>query len=117
MAQFNEGFQREKQPWGYTQVVSTTTRFRSQYLTVLPGRRTSLHYHDTKVETLYVLEGFGYIEANGERKAVRPGDRVTIPAGEHHRIEAGPNGDLVLLQLASPEINDIVFVEDDYGRA
>ena len=52
------------------------------------GGRTERHYHKLAEEFYFILEGAGEIELDGERRMVRPGDAIFIPAGTWHTIVA-----------------------------
>jgi len=55
---------------------------------VAAGDRTQRYYHKIAEELYFILEGTGEIELNGERRRVRSGDAILIPAGAWHAIVA-----------------------------
>jgi mannose-6-phosphate isomerase len=71
------------------------------------------------VETLLVLDGTLQVEL--ERAGawatltLEPGETVHLPAGARHRLSA-PNGPVRVVEVSTPEIDDVVRHEDDYGR-
>lgn len=57
-----------------------------------PDQATQRHYHAEAEEIYYVIDGFGEMEINGERRRVRVGDAVLIPPGAWHELRAGEEG-------------------------
>ena len=83
------------------------------------GTKTSFQYHEHKVETNFLLEGV--VEAWFEDKKghidiqiLKAGSIWTIPAGIRHRIVTLE--DIVLMESSSPEVDDVVRIEDDTLR-
>ncbi len=111
---------RVDKPWGYELIFAHTDRYAGKILHVDAGQALSLQYHERKDETLYLLEG-DYeliVEENGEmvRHQIRPGQSYHIPAGTRHRMVAGAEG-CDILEVSTPELDDVVRLEDRYGRA
>ncbi len=52
------------------------------------GISTERHYHKQAEEFYFILEGSGFIEVNGENRAVGPGDAILISPGAWHSITA-----------------------------
>jgi mannose-6-phosphate isomerase len=107
--------QHTDKPWGHEELL-----IRGSYvlkrLYVRGGQRLSLQYHEHKVETLVVTSGQAEILLDGVVCRYGPGEIVHVPAGVTHRIGAGA-GDVELLEASTPELDDVVRVEDDYGRS
>jgi mannose-6-phosphate isomerase len=107
-------------PWGYELIFAHTERYVGKILHVDAGEALSLQYHETKDETLFLLEG-DYelvVEEDGElvERHIRAGDSYHVPAGTRHRMVAGPEG-CNILEVSTPELDDVVRLEDRYGRA
>ena len=85
-------------------------------LHIRADRRLSLQFHERKVETLMVANGTAEMTLDGAVYRYGPGEVVHIPAGVVHRI-AAVEGDLDLFEASTPELDDLVRLEDDYGRA
>lgn len=88
-------------------------------LYIKSGTKTSFQYHLNKVETNFLLEG--RVEAwfevqNGQidAKELGPGSIWTIPAGTKHRIITLT--DVILIEASSPEVDDVIRIEDDTCR-
>jgi quercetin dioxygenase-like cupin family protein len=78
------------------------------------GHRCSLQFHEQKHETVYVVQGTLQLHLNGEDKVMRANDFVVIPNGQIHRMTALE--DTFYLEASSPQLEDVIRVEDDYGR-
>ena len=78
------------------------------------GSRTSLHYHRLKKESMFVLEGeLKVIHPKGE-VIVGKGECIVLEPNETHRLV--PLKDLKIIEISTPQLDDVVRVEDDYGR-
>ncbi len=110
---------RVPKPWGHELIFAENERYAGKILHLDPGHSLSLQYHERKDETLYVLSGEAElsVEVNGEMKEIRlsPGEAYRIRPRVRHRLRAGRATDLV--EVSSPELDDVVRLEDAYGRA
>lgn len=103
-------------PWGKEEILSVQDGYMVKRLHMTKGQRCSLQYHKYKTETVYVLRGVLLLHINGRMKSMVPGDYHTIFPGEVHRMEGGAREDVVYLEASTPELDDTIRVEDDYGR-
>ena len=55
------------------------------------GRATDRHYHKLSEDFYFILEGNGFMEIDGEKRSVGPGDAILIPALAWHQITAAEN--------------------------
>tara|TARA_B100000674_G_scaffold493241_1_gene515057 strand:- start:410 stop:754 length:345 start_codon:yes stop_codon:yes gene_type:complete len=106
-------------PWGSEELLEINEKYMLKKLVMRSGHKCSLQYHKNKIETIYVLKGLlriylGSDENSLSFKDFAPGESVTIPAGEIHRME-GIN-DSVYLEASTPEIDDVIRIQDDYSR-
>jgi len=112
---------RIEKPWGYELVWAHSDRYCGKLLFVRAGEQLSLQFHNRKDETIYVHEGRIEIEisAPGDRipesEVVGPGSAFHIRPGMIHRWRALE--DSVVLEASTPELDDVVRLEDRYGRA
>ena len=104
-----------EKPWGAEYVWAETDRYAGKLLYVRAGHSLSLQYHERKMESMWVLSGAGTIEIDGKPRAISPGSTVTILPGTLHRLTA--QLDLSVLEVSTPELDDVVRVQDIYGRA
>jgi mannose-6-phosphate isomerase len=111
---------RIDKPWGHELWFARTDRYAGKVLHVKQGHRLSLQYHRSKDETSYVLRGrlrltSGTDLAEMAAADLGPGDIWRNPPGTIHTIEALEDADIV--EVSTPELEDVVRLEDDYGRA
>ena len=111
---------RVEKPWGHEIWWAQTDRYVGKVLHVKAGHRLSLQYHERKDETIYVLAGTMVFEhgAPGEaplrRITLEPGEAFHITPGMRHRMIAETDCDIV--EASTPELDDVVRLEDRYGR-
>lgn len=101
-------------PWGKEEILAVQDEYVVKRLYMTRGKRCSLQYHEHKTETVYVLSGVLLLHLDGQVITMLPGDFRTIIPGEIHRMEGGE--DAVYLESSTTELEDVVRVEDDYGR-
>jgi mannose-6-phosphate isomerase-like protein (cupin superfamily) len=111
---------RVDKPWGYEIRWAVTDRYLGKTLHVRKGEALSLQYHEVKDEWLLVSEGAVDIEVGGlegklEKVRMSKGDSVHLPSRTRHRITAVEEADI--FEVSTPEIDDVVRLEDRYGRA
>jgi mannose-6-phosphate isomerase-like protein (cupin superfamily) len=109
---------RVPKPWGYELIFAKNERYAGKILHVNRGEALSLQYHEVKEETLYVLRGELEltIEWDGDRRviALRAGEAFHVPPMLIHRMMAIEDTDVA--EVSSPELDDVVRLEDRYGR-
>ncbi len=110
-----------EKPWGGEEIFAETDRYAGKILTVRSGHALSLQYHRTKDETMRVLEGTCEIhiieQAGSDKVEVRtmgPGTTCRVRPGMVHRLVAIT--DVKVIEVSSPELDDVVRLEDRYGR-
>jgi mannose-6-phosphate isomerase-like protein (cupin superfamily) len=109
---------RVDKPWGYELVWARTDRYAGKILHVKAGHVLSLQYHNRKDETMHVLTGELILRTReGEDLVARPfraGESVHIPPTLVHQIEAVVDSDV--LEASTAELDDLVRLQDRYGR-
>ena len=109
---------RVDKPWGYELRFVRTDRYAGKVLFIKAGAQLSLQYHETKDEAFFVQSGaLDLVLGRGhDQTAVRmgPGDSRRISPGTVHRFRAVT--DTLLFEVSTPELEDVVRIEDDYGR-
>ncbi|AGE53690.1 alginate biosynthesis protein [Acanthocystis turfacea Chlorella virus GM0701.1] len=113
-------------PWGSFQILSKDEKFWQKIITVKPYQRLSLQYHKHRFEYWIVESGEGTIQIDDKYYPAKKGSTFFIPVGALHRVTNGTvvgnsaphREDFVFIEIASGMVdeNDIVRVEDDYGR-
>ncbi len=110
---------RVAKPWGHEIVFAENERYAGKILHLDAGHSLSLQYHERKDETLYVLSGevtlLVDIEGTMTERRLAVGEAFRIRPGQRHRLRADAACDLV--EVSSPELDDVVRLEDAYGRA
>jgi mannose-6-phosphate isomerase len=109
---------RVDKPWGYELHWAKTERYVGKILHVRAGHALSLQYHNIKDETIYLHAGkmLFELERDGEltTREMQPGDSVRITPKTVHRMTAIEDCDV--LEVSTPELDDVVRIEDRYGR-
>jgi mannose-6-phosphate isomerase-like protein (cupin superfamily) len=112
---------RVEKPWGHELIWALTDRYCGKLLFVRAGHTLSLQFHKVKEESWFVQDGRAELEigAPGDpipsSEVVGPGAAFHLPPGCVHRIRA--LADTTLLEVSTPEIDDVIRLEDEYGRA
>jgi mannose-6-phosphate isomerase-like protein (cupin superfamily) len=106
-------------PWGHEEIWAATDRYVGKLLRIRQGHRLSLQHHTVKDETLRVLEGRLRLTEGPsldqlQESILGPGDAFHLPPGQVHRMEALE--DVLLVEVSTPELDDVVRHQDDYGR-
>lgn len=103
-------------PWGHEIRWAINEKYLGKILHINAGSRLSLQYHEQKDETIYVMEGTAVIHLDGKTHILSCGDSLRIQPGQIHRFSAPEEGCVKLIEVSTPEIEDVIRVEDDYGR-
>lgn len=103
-------------PWGNEKIIEENDDYVVKRIQYDKQARTSLQYHKHKRETLFVIDGSVLLELDGESRTMPTGHSVTIEPGQVHRVTGGRVRGGVVLECQTPELDDIVRLEDDYGR-
>ena len=106
-------------PWGKEEIWAETPKYVGKYLYIGAGHRLSRQYHEKKEETIRVLSGDLLLElGSGEnitQMTLNPGEIYHVTPGTVHRFCAVSN-DVVLVEVSTPELDDVVRIQDDYTR-
>ncbi len=109
---------RVDKPWGHELVWASTDRYAGKILHIEPGHVLSLQYHERKDETIHVLRGVIIFRVKiGDELTERRmgvGESYHITPGTVHQMEAIEVSDL--LEASTPDLDDVVRLEDRYGR-
>jgi mannose-6-phosphate isomerase-like protein (cupin superfamily) len=115
----NAPVRRVDKPWGYELIWADTDRYVGKILHVKRGEALSLQMHRIKDETMYVLAGRVRMEVGEsadrlERLELAAGQAIRLLPGTVHRVEALEDADI--LEASTPHLDDLVRLEDRYGR-
>jgi len=116
-----EPVRRVEKPWGHEEWFALVDgRFCGKAIHVLAGHALSLQYHQVKEETVSVQSGRLLFEVGASEDALesfelQPGESVHLTPGTRHRMTALE--DTVVLEASTTELDDVVRLEDRYGRS
>jgi mannose-6-phosphate isomerase len=109
---------RVEKPWGHELIWAQTDRYVGKVLHVNAGQRLSLQYHEKKDETIHLWSGRLILvvdEGKGlHERELKPGESYHVRPGVKHRMIAITDCDV--LEASTPELDDVVRLEDAYGR-
>ena len=111
---------RISKPWGYEKIWAHSERYVGKIIHINAGHELSVQYHNKKDETVYLLSGqiIYRVQRNGDEVL----DDVRLQVGESFRIIPGTIHQMIavtdceVLEVSTPEIDDIVRLSDKYGR-
>ena len=106
-------------PWGHETIWAATDRYVAKIIVIEAGLRLSLQYHVRKDEWIRVLSGRLGLTLEGDdgslvTRELGPGEGAHVPAGRRHRYAGIARCELV--EVSTPELDDVVRLEDDFGR-
>ena len=110
----------EERPWGAYTVLQDSPNCKVKRIKVLPGKRLSYQYHHNRAETWVFISGRGTVLINDDLQPVSPGCVVQILQLDKHRVH---NTGIESLEFIEVQLgsyfgeDDIVRIEDDFGRA
>jgi mannose-6-phosphate isomerase len=111
---------RVDKPWGYELVWAQTGEYVGKVLFVKAGESLSLQFHNEKDESWLVQSGRAKLELGSvgetmlKEEVIASGAAFRFRPGTVHRITALE--DTTILEVSTPELDDVVRLEDRYGR-
>jgi mannose-6-phosphate isomerase len=111
---------RVDKPWGYELIWAHSGAYVGKVLFVKAGESLSLQFHREKDESWLVQSGRARLELGSagdpllSQEVVAPGAAFHFPPGTVHRVTALE--DTTILEVSTPQLDDIVRLEDRYGR-
>ena len=109
----------EERPWGRFFIIDEQSTYKLKRIEVDPGKRLSYQYHKKRSEVWVIINGKGTITLNDKVKENSKGETILIPKGMKHRIENNTKDKVVFIEIQTGSYfgeDDIVRLEDDYGR-
>ncbi len=106
-------------PWGRWVVIGEGDAFKVKKIEVLPGERLSYQKHSRRQEHWYVVSGKARVILDGAEHLLDAGGSIDIGRGALHRIENPGRETVVVIEVQTGEYfgeDDVVRIEDDYGR-
>ena len=105
-----------EKPWGHEIRWAINNKYLGKILHINAGQRLSLQLHEQKDESIYVLEGTVVVFLDDKTHILSEGQSLRIQPNQIHRFAASDEGHVKLIEVSTPEIDDVVRFEDDYGR-
>jgi len=111
---------RVAKPWGHEIIWALSERYVGKILHINAGHELSVQYHNRKDETIYLLSGEIIYRVQREGDDIL--DDVKLRLGESFRIVPGTIHQMIavtdcdVLEVSTPEIDDVVRLTDKYGR-
>ena len=109
-----------EKPWGHEIIWSHCNKFVGKLLYIKKGHKLSRQYHKIKEETILVLKGNLLLEIGKEKNikqiSLEVGQSFHVTPGMVHRFCAA-DSDVELAEVSTPELDDVVRLEDDYSRS
>ena len=113
----------EHRPWGSFEHLLDTDYCKVKRIIVKPGQRLSYQYHHKRSECWVVVQGRATVTLDGKdfeyESDNQLGNIVNIPVGTKHRVRNDEEIDLIFIETQTGTYfgeDDIVRIEDDYGR-
>ena len=110
-------------PWGYERVWAQTDKYIAKYVFIGAGHRMSRQYHEKKDKTIYVLAGPLVLELGPDDDddemvslGLMEGESYNVTPGSVHRLCASKEYGVELMEVSTPEVADVIRIEDDYDR-
>jgi mannose-6-phosphate isomerase len=115
------GREFSERPWGsYTVLDDTAPNYKVKQIVVNPGQRLSYQVHAKRSEHWFVVSGIATVVLDGIESTVEASHSVDVPVGTAHRCENKGPDPVVFIEIQTGTYfgeDDIVRLEDDYGRA
>lgn len=109
---------RVDKPWGHELIWAHTDRYVGKLLHINAGQSLSRQYHRQKDETFLVQSGTLRLEIGPDEArqvlTLEVGESFHCTPGTIHRMVAASDVDII--EVSTPELDDVVRLEDAYGR-
>lgn len=108
-----------KKPWGYYHIVSETTEYKEKKITIYQKKRLSLQKHKKRDEFWKIEQGNAEVILNNKKIKLSKNDELFIPRESFHRVKNIGNINLIIQEIQTGDYfgeDDIIRIEDDYGR-
>jgi len=107
-------------PWGFELIYAVTDKYVGKVLHINKGESLSLQFHNKKDETIHIQKGkIKFLTATNPElplteTILEVGQSFHITPKLVHRMVALEDTDI--LEVSTPELDDVVRLEDRYGR-
>lgn len=107
-------------PWGTYRTIEQRANYQIKHIVVNPGKRLSLQYHHKRDEHWTFIKGTGSVRLDDETKSLSVNDSIYIPKLSKHRVTNDTEHPVEFIEIQIGDYlgeDDIVRIEDDFGRA
>jgi len=110
-----------EKPWGYEEIIVHTDKYVMKKIFIKAGHRLSKQFHIKKDETVYVDAGVLHLDFSREPgesnvRKLDEGESWHIKPKTIHRFCAPADTNVILIEASTPELDDVIRLDDDYGR-
>ena len=112
--------EHDERPWGDYTVLDEGADYKVKRIVVVAGKRLSYQRHARREEHWLIVHGAGRVTLDGKQLDVLAGSAVDVPVGTAHRIANTGTEPLTFIEIQRGDYfgeDDIVRLDDDYGRA
>jgi len=118
--ELHPSYRRVEKPWGWETIWADNRDYTGKFLHVHAGKRLSLQYHDSKMETQCLLSGRAVLiveQTDGSLREIlmELGKGYTLRPYQAHRLVAIEDSDVV--EVSTAEMGTTIRLEDDFRRA
>jgi len=107
-------------PWGYERIIEQTDVHVIKEIYVKPGHMLSKQYHEKKIEHMTLVNGKAILYLNDINYVMKKYVPYYIPALMIHRLSCPKDNEIdggaLIIEISSIELDDVVRLEDAYGR-
>lgn len=105
-------------PWGHITILGNwPSRITVRLLTINPRSRLSLQKHRLRDEEWLCVRGRARVQVGQRTFILKPGEKAYVPRAHLHRAGSDAGAEILEVAYGTFKDDDIVRVEDDYGRA
>lgn len=115
-----QNIERTLRPWGWYETISEVGSTKVKRIGVLPGQQLSLQKHHRRAEHWVVVEGVAEVTLDERTVVLRRGEHCDIALGQVHRLANRTTEPVEIVEVQMGDYlgeDDIVRLQDDYGRA
>jgi len=112
--------EHDERPWGDYTVLDEGADYKVKRIAVVADKRLSYQRHARREEHWLIVHGAGRVTLDGKEFDVLPGSAVDVAVGAAHRIANTGTEPLTFIEVQRGDYfgeDDIVRLDDDYGRA
>jgi mannose-6-phosphate isomerase-like protein (cupin superfamily) len=115
----NYKYRAVKKPWGHYNVIKETSLYKEKIITIYQNQRISLQKHEKRNELWKIKQGLAEVTLNNKKFNLAKNEELFIPKQSIHRIKNIGKDYLIIKEIQTGEYfgeDDIIRIEDDYGR-